>query len=193
MGLVTKAGFRGKVEALYSRPSREDGFQKPATGSLNLLFSGPEGDCHAGINRDSDTRTIPVYKRYTPIRNVRQVTLVSVEELTEVANAMDLPAIDPTWLGTNFLVSGIPDFTLLTPSTRLQFPSGATLVVDMENAPCRQVADVIAKHVGEKGWNFVKAATGKRGVTAWVECEGSVNLGDPVTVWLPPQRIYGHS
>jgi MOSC domain-containing protein YiiM len=104
---------------------------------------------------------------------------------------MGLEAVEAEWLGGNLVTSGIPDLTLLPPSTRLQFSSGATLVVDMENAPCRQVADVIAGHKGEAGLSFVKHATHKRGITAWVEREGGIGLGDSISLILPPQRHWG--
>ena len=101
---------------------------------------------------------------------------------------MDIPEVKPEWVGANLVTSGIPDLTLLPPSTRLQFPSGATLVVDLENAPCRFVADVIAKHHRDAADRWIKAATHKRGVTAWVEREGEVRVGDAITLFLPPQR-----
>ena len=193
MALMTKATFQGRVDTLFSKPSRDDGFEKPERESLNLLFSGPEGDCHAGLTRASDSRTLPIYARNIEIRNVRQLTLISVEEMEEVALAMNLDAIDPSWLGANLLARGIPDLTLLPPSTRLQFPSGATVVVDMENLPCTQVSKVITKSHPAEGPDFVKAAKHKRGVTAWVEREGLVQRGDAITVWLPPQRLYAYS
>ena len=105
---------------------------------------------------------------------------------------MGIPEAKPEWLGANLVTSGIPDLTLLTPSSRLQFPSGATLVVDMENHPCRQVADVILEHHPDVAVGFVKGAWNKRGLTAWVEREGVVNSGDAITVWVPQQRIYPH-
>ncbi|MEO6608398.1 MAG: MOSC domain-containing protein [Aestuariivirga sp.] len=192
MAQMTKASFQGTVEELYSKLSREDGFEKPRRESLKLLFSGPEGDCHAGLTRASDVRTIPVYRRDTEIRNVRQMTVISIEEMEDVARAMKLDKIDPTWLGANLLAHGIPDLTLLPPSTRLQFPSGATVVVDMENLPCTQVAKVIARVHPAEGLEFVKAAKNKRGVTVWVEREGEIACGDAITVWLPQQRLYSH-
>jgi len=192
MVLVHKAAFQGKVEKLYSKTSRQDGFEKLEKDSLNLLLSGPEGDCHAGFTREADSRTLKLYKRGTPIRNVRQVTIVAPEELAEVATKMGLPEIDPVWLGANMLLSGVPDLTLLPPSTRIQFPSGATIVVDMENAPCTQVSKAIVQRHGEVGWDFVKAATNKRGVTGWVEREGEVKVGDVATLFFPPQRLYAH-
>ena len=91
------------------------------------------------------------------------------------------------------VTSGIPDLTMLPPSTRLQFPSGATLVVDMENLPCRQVNDEISKTHPEQGPSFVKAAAHKRGLTVWVECEGDVKISDEIKIFIPPQRIYNHT
>ncbi len=193
MALQRKAIFQGKVEQLFTRPSRAQGFEKASRDVLNLLFSGPEGDCHAGLTRASDSRTLVLYPRNTPIRNVRQVTLVAPDELADIAAVLNVSHIDPTWLGANMLLSGIPDMTLLPPSTRIQFPSGATLVVDMENAPCNQVAKAIVQHHGEAGWQFVQAAAHKRGLTAWVEREGEVKVGDEATLFLPPNRIYAHA
>ncbi|MDE2444955.1 MAG: MOSC domain-containing protein [Alphaproteobacteria bacterium] len=190
MALLTKLSFQGKVEMLLRRQSRDQGFEKQHCDRLSLLLSGPEGDCHTGLTRLSDSRTLLTYKRNTVIRNVRQMTIISQEEMEDVARAMNLPEMNATWLGANLVTSGIPDLTLIPPSTRLQFPSGATLVVDMENLPCRQVADVIARDHPEQGLNFVKAATHKRGVTAWVECEGDVKMGDAITIFISPQRIY---
>lgn len=193
MSVVTKLEFLGRVEQLLSTVNRDDGFEKQSREHLNLLLSGPEGDCHTGETRLSDSRTLQTYKRNTVIRNVRQMTLISVEEMAEVAAALDIPEMDASWLGANLVTSGIPDLTLLPPSSRLQFPSGATVVIDTENLPCRQVADVIAKSYPDKGPKFVKAATHKRGLTAWVEREGVVSVGDEIKIFIPPQRIYSHT
>jgi hypothetical protein len=193
LSVVLKLKFVGRVEQLLAAANRDDGFEKQKRQSLSLLLSGPEGDCHTGLTRLSDSRTLQTYKPNTVIRNVRQLSIISSEEMVEVAKALDLPEMNPSWLGANLVTSGIPDLTLLPPSSRLQFPSGATLVVDTENLPCRQVADVISNSYPEKGSMFVKAATHKRGVTAWVEREGLVSVGDTITVFIPPQRIYTHA
>jgi MOSC domain-containing protein YiiM len=173
--------------------SREAGLEKAEAASLTLSFDGIAGDFHTGLTRPADVRTLMLYKRDTPIRNVRQLTLVSVEELQQVADGMGIPDLRPEWLGANVLVEGIPDFTLLPPSTRLQFSSGATIVVDMENRPCSQVAEVVARHYPKPRKGLVPAAMEKRGVTAWVEREGIVAAGDSITLFLPPQRIYAHA
>ena len=172
--------------------NREAGLEKAEADRIELLFSGIKGDMHAGLTRKSDIRTIKQYARDTDIRNVRQLTVVSEEELAEIADLMGIPDMKAEWLGANVVTSGIPDLTLLTPSTRLQFPSGATIVVDMENFPCRQVADVVAQHHPEPKKGFVASGMHKRGITAWVEREGIINAEDDIIVWVPRQRLYAH-
>lgn len=195
MPLLTKAPFTGRVERLLKGADRAQGLEKAGTEELVLTFTGIADDCHAGLTRASDSRTLQQYPRNTEIRNVRQVTLLAKEELEEIALAMGIPEIKPEWVGANILTTGIPDLTLLPPSTRLQFPSGATLTIDLENAPCRYAADAVSAHYPEQrivGVGFVKAATHKRGLTAWVEREGTIKTGDAIVLWLPPQRIYAH-
>lgn len=191
MPLMTRLAFTGRVEALLKSADRSTGLEKSRVGQLTLRFDGIEGDCHGGLTRKADVRTIRQYPRDTPIRNVRQLTLLSAEELAQIAAIMAIPDVKPEWVGANVVTSGIPDLTLLPPSSRLQFPSGATIVVDMENEPCRYPAEIIEKHNPDQKVGFVKAAKHKRGITAWVEREGDVSSGDEITIWIPPQRLYG--
>lgn len=190
---LSKAPFSGTVEMLLVNPRRESGLEKARTDEISLLFSGIAGDCHGGLTRKSDSRMLKQFKRGTPVKNVRQASILSVEELADIARAMEVPAVQPEWVGANLVTSGIPDLTLLPPSSRLQFSSGATLVIDMENLPCRYPAAIIEKHHPEHTRGFVAAATRKRGLVAWVESEGVVSTGDAITVWIPPQRIYAHA
>ena len=191
--LLTKLSFAGTVDVLLANPDRDRGLEKQQVSEARFLFSGMEGDCHAGMTRKSDSRMLKQYKRNTEVRNSRQVSILSLEELAEVAERMGIPAVKPEWVGANMVIRGIPDLTLLPPSTRLQFPSGAMIVVDAENHPCRYPADIIAKHHPEARKGFVSAAMHKRGVVGWVEAEGVVRKGDAITIWLPPQRLYSHA
>lgn len=191
MPLLTKLATTGRVEALLKNEDRKTGLEKSPTDALTLRFDGIAGDCHSGLTRPADVRTIRQYPRNTPIRNVRQLTLLSIEELADIASIMEIPSVKPEWVGANMVTSGIADLTLLPPSSRVQFPSGATIVVDMENEPCRYPAEIIEKHNPDQKVGFVKAAKHKRGITAWVEREGDVRVGDAITIWIPPQRLYG--
>lgn len=190
--LLTKLSFEGTVDLLLANPDRSQGLEKQRVRDARFLFTGMEGDCHGGLTRKSDSRMLKQYVRNTEVRNSRQVSILSAEELADVAERMGIPAVRPEWVGANMIIHGVPDLTLLPPSSRMKFPSGAMLVVDAENHPCRYPADIIAKHHPEATRGFVSAAMHKRGVVAWVEAEGSIQQGDKITIWIPPQRIYAH-
>ncbi len=155
---------------------------------MPLTFSGYDGEVHAGVTRPSCSRVLKQYPRGTEIRNVRQLCVVSAEEMAEVALTMGLERIDYAWVGASLVLEGIPDLTHLPPSSRLQGPDGVTLVVDMENLPCQEPAVTIEKALPGQGKSFKRAAEGKRGVTAWVEREGVLRLGDVVRLHVPAQR-----
>jgi MOSC domain-containing protein YiiM len=161
---------------------------------MPLSFAGFAGEVHAGLTRPSCSRVTQQHPRGTEIRNVRQLCVVSREEMAEVARDMGIAAIDReslwAWVGASLVVEGIPDFTHVPPSSRLQGPDGVTLVVDMENLPCQEPAVTIEKALPGQGKGFKAAAAGKRGVTAWVEREGVLRLGDVLTLHVPAQRSW---
>jgi MOSC domain len=191
--LLSKAPFTGRAARLLASPDRKSGLEKAECEALVLRFSGIEGDCHGGLIWKSDSRMVKQYKRGTTVRNTRQLSILSTEELAEIARSMGIPDVRAEWVGANLVTTGIPDLTLLPPSTRLQFPSGAMIVVDIENLPCRYPAAIIERQHPEQTMGFVKAAKHKRGVVGWVEAEGEIRVGDAITVWLPPQRLYAHA
>jgi MOSC domain-containing protein YiiM len=191
MAILTRLEATGTVAAVLSSPDRARGLEKARVGRLALTFDGIAGDCHAGRTRASDSRMVTQYARGTEVANTRQVSILSEEELTEVAGRLAIPVLLPEWLGANVVTRGIPDLTLLPPSTRLMFSSGATLIVDLENGPCRYVAEVVDKRHPGKGQGFVAAARHKRGVVAWVERPGAIAEGDSIALYVPPQRQWG--
>lgn len=159
-------------------------FATRAADVLTLSFAGIPGDLHAGLTMQAGVRQKHV-PRGTVLRNARQLSLVSLEELADIARALKLPHVDYRWLGANVCVSDVDDFTSLAPSTRLVFESGAIIVVDSENEPCTKAGRGIvaaAKCDDTVAQDFVKAARHKRGVVGWVEREGAVRVGDKVTV-----------
>ncbi|WP_135448854.1 MULTISPECIES: MOSC domain-containing protein [Tabrizicola] len=155
---------------------------------MPLSFSGFAGEVHSGLTRPSCSRVVKQHPKGTEIRNVRQLCVVSAEEMAEVARDMGLCAMDYAWVGASLVVEGIPDFTHVPPSSRLQGPDGVTLVVDMENLPCQEPAVTIDRALPGQGKAFKAAAAGKRGVTAWVEREGILRLGDELRLHVPAQR-----
>ncbi|MBW4022291.1 MAG: MOSC domain-containing protein [Proteobacteria bacterium] len=158
--------------------------------TLHLSFEGIAGDRHAGATYLSDARS-PWHPRGTPIANTRQLSLVSVEESAEVAALLGIPELDPRLLGANLVLSGFPELSFLPSGTRLQFPSGATIFVTEQNAPCVYPARKLADAHGEPRLAalFPKLALGRRGLVGIVEREGRVATGDAVETLPPRGRV----
>ena len=158
--------------------------------ALDLTYAGVVGELHEGRTRKSCVRVKDMYEEGTEIANVRQLSILSAEELALIAADMGLEVLDPSLLGATLVIEGIPDFSHVPPSSRLQAPSGATLVINMENRPCVFPGkSVEARHPG-KGKLFKPAAKGRRGVTAWVEREGRIALGDALKLFIPDQPVW---
>ena len=159
---------------------------------MPLSFAGYGFETHGGLTRPSCSRVLKQHPRDTEIRNTRQLCIVSAEEMAEVAADLGLADFDYAWVGASLVLEGIGDLTHLPPSSRLQGPDGVTLVVDMLNEPCQEPAVTMARATGGKGKAFKTAAKGKRGVTAWVEREGILRLGDEMRLHIPSQRAWAH-
>lgn len=143
---------------------------------LPLVFGGIEGDRHFGLTRKAGVRESH-QPRGAQIMNSRQLSLVSVEELAEVAAALGASQLAWEKLGANLVLEGAPRLSQLRASARLSFPSGATVVVDSENDPCVKPARELQLP------GFVKAAMHRRGLVGWVERAGLVRVGDEITIW----------
>lgn len=185
--------LRGKVDALLIAPL--DHFVTAAADSLDITFDGIAGDHHAGATRKAGGRE-PWYPRRTLIRNERQVSILSVEELDAIARNMGVTAIKPEWLGANIVISGIPNLSMLPPRTLLFFDGGVTLKIDGQNAPCKLAGRAVAEGLGssdpdEAALAFVKAAKRLRGLVAWVEKPGKIATGAPFEARVPEQWLYG--
>lgn len=165
-----------------------DDIRSEALQSVELGFEGIEGEVHSGRNRASCVRVTTQYPEGTEIANVRQLSVLSAEELQEVADEIGLDALDPEWLGATLVIEGIPDFSHVPPSSRLQTEAGTCIVIDMQNRPCVYPAKEIEKDKPGHGKAFLPAAKGKRGVTAWVERPGPLAVGDRLRLHIPDQR-----
>ena len=170
---------------------RDDTLAAEPLQEAMLTWDGIEGECHGGLTRASCSRVKAQYPKGTEIRNVRQLSVLSVEEMAATAAEMGLAALEPAWVGASLVIEGIEDFTHVPPSSRLQAASGATLVIDMENRPCifpgKEVIEVA--HPG-KGATYKPAARGKRGVTAWVERPGMIAVGEKLRLHIPDQPVW---
>ena len=190
MGALQNSGIEGRVEWLGIVPDRTATLKSSPFRTVDVGFAGFPGESHGGVNRLSCARVEDLYEVDTEIRNTRQISIVSTEELAEIAKDMGLAELSPGYVGANVVISGIPCFTLVPPSSRLQFSGGATLVVDMENLPCHLPAREIEKDFPGYGKKFKRSASSRRGVTAWVERTGKIEIGGSVAMFVPAQSAW---
>jgi len=182
--------LEARTQVILVNSTPDEDLSSSRVPSVAVNYAGLVGESHSGLVRSSCVRVRHQYPQGTEIRNTRQISIVSIEELAEIAATMGIAELEPEWLGANLLVSGIPHFSQIPPSTRMIFSSGASLVVDLENSPCKYPGEIIERHHPGFGNLFAKAAVGRRGVTAWVEREGHISTGDSINLYIPPQRIY---
>ena len=160
--------------------------------AVNATLDGFPGEAHGGPTRPSCSRVSSQYPRGTKIRNVRQLSIVSAEELEQIAAKMGMDRIDPAWIGASMVIAGIPDFSHVPPSSRLMAQSGVGITIDMENRPCIYPGREIEKEAEGFGKKFKPAAKGRRGVTAWVEYGGRLAIGDELVLHVPDQPLWAH-
>lgn len=192
MPALIPTAFLGRIVWLGVVADRAAALASAPVQRLPVTFAGPEGEAHGGLTRLSCSRVTSQYPRGTTIRNTRQLAILSAEDLTAIAAKMGLAALDPALTGATMVVEGIPDFSHLPPSSRLQGAGGATVVVDMENRPCSLPARPIEDRHAGFGAKFKAAAKGRRGLTAWVEREGTFTLGEEIRLHIPDQPVWAH-
>ena len=196
MDLVPAKKLSATVSSVYMATG-EDFISKPVD-ALELTYGGIKGDFHEGLTRKSGGRE-PWYQRGTEMKNERQISILSVEELEEIRVSMGLEELNPGWIGASMVLEGVPNMSYLPSRTLLFFDGGVTLRVDGYNAPCRLAGGSIAKAIGieaedhtttDVALSFKEAGHMKRGLVAWVEREGEVKAGEALTARIWPQWIY---
>jgi MOSC domain-containing protein YiiM len=183
--------LKAKVVQVLNTPDIAH-FRTAPLPELQVDLQGIPGGRHYGFTRPAGARE-RWYKHGTPMRSGRQLTLVCAAELAEIASRMELPRIDPGWIGANVVIDGIPAFTLLPWGARLFFGEGAVLVNEGGNAPCRFAgAEIAAQFPERSGLDllFPKRAQNLRGIVASVERAGVIQAGGTVRLKLPSQRIW---
>lgn len=192
--IVPGSRLKGCVIAVLTT-NQADGpssFATQQVDTLRLNYDGIPADRHAGHLRNSGARE-PWYKRGTEMRNERQLSLLSPDEMAEIAHRLGVPAVEAEWIGANVVVDGLARFSMLPPGTRLTFEHGAVVVIDGQNSPCRYAGGAIAANYPDRPdieLDFVKVAKRLRGLVGWVERPGMISAGDEVTARIREQWIY---
>lgn len=189
--------FQGRIEALCIGPENILGKERRDTVMFEL--DGVADDRHRGTIRDTwdaGDKQPPGIRR----RNERLWSAVSLEELSQISSDMGLiSTLTPDTLGANITFSGIPDLSRLPKGTTITLPSGAVLIVEEYNPPCRDMGESIAAQYQTEGGTapsaaqFLKAAQLSRGVVGVVDVAGEANVADMVDVKLyEPPKILIH-
>jgi len=160
--------------------SNED-LSKEEHATIQVGLDGVVGDRHQSYERSAwkgDKQP-----QGTIRRNERQWSAVSVEELAEIQDAMDLTEpLTATCLGANLCLTGLRELSRLPKGTLLKFPSGAELLV--EEFMGKKLASTYTTRSGDalSSTAFSKAAKHNRGVVGVVEVAGTISAGDEVSV-----------
>lgn len=188
MAVFVESAWKGRVVWTGVVPDRGAGLESQVRPGLTLSLAGPEGEAHGGLTRPSCSRVKMIHPKDTEIANTRQLSVLSAEELAQIAVNMGIERLDPALVGASLVIEGIPDLSHLPPSSRLLGPDGTTLVVDVENLPCMLPAKPIEKAHPGFGAAFKRAAVGLRGFVGWVERGGTLREGDQIRLFVPGQR-----
>lgn len=190
MPALVKSQYTATITWLGRVPEDAQGIAAEPVPSVTTTLAGVQGEVHSGESRAACSRFGMLYPKGTTVRNTRQLSVLSVEELEIIAQKMGLRSLNPAHLGASMVVEGIPDLSHLTPGTRLLSPHKTVVTIDLENAPCHFPGQEIeAEHPGY-GKAFKAAADGLRGVTAWIERAGPLSVGDTLSVMIPTQPAW---
>ena len=155
--------------------------------SIQLELDGVVGDRHQSYERK--TWAGDKQPKGTSRRNERQWSAVSVEELADIQEAMDLvEPVSASTLGANLCLSGVAELSRLPKGTTLTFESGVVLTVVEYNPPCLDMGEKLASsHTSRSGkliepTAFSKAAKLTRGVVGVVDVPGTISAGEDVEI-----------
>ncbi|MEE3326687.1 MAG: MOSC domain-containing protein [Myxococcota bacterium] len=170
--------------------------ERTPVDSVEAEAGGLAGDKYNGVTRVA--QSWDPEPNGTIRRNERQWSAVSKEDLATLADRMDLAEpLAPATLGANLCFENAPGLSVLPKGSKLEFPSGAVLMVEEETLPCAEMGlEIQEEHTTRSGAPvegrlFPKKALGLRGTLGFVDVPGELRVGDEVTVrpYDPPARV----
>jgi hypothetical protein len=189
----------GRIIGTYTSTDPMGGagsFVTHSVPELALDMGGIPGDRHGGLTRASTARE-PWLARGIMLRNDRQLSVLSIEELALIAAGLGIAEATPELVGANLLTEGIADLSRIAPGSHLaiggtwagkgKFDGSALLRVEAYNQPCRGPGRKLAAAFGrpELEFQFVKVAASLRGLVLSVALPGVIRTGDAVVVIEP--------
>ena len=85
MAILIPSAHYGTASQILVNEDRATGLDSSVRQRVTVTFAGFEGETHGGLTRPSCGRVKAQYPRGTEIRNTRQITIVSQEELDDIA------------------------------------------------------------------------------------------------------------
>ncbi|MEO1794892.1 MAG: sulfurase, partial [Pseudomonadota bacterium] len=85
MAILTPTEIYGVVTALLVNGTREVDLTSEPRERVRVTYEGFDGEAHGGLTRPSCSRVLKQYpKRGTEIRNTRQISVLSDEQLEDI-------------------------------------------------------------------------------------------------------------
>jgi len=177
-----------KATVVSVHTGASDQLGKDEQASITVELDGIVGDRHRSLERTAWAGN-DKQPAGTVRRNERQWSAVSVEELAEIAEAMDLAEpLSAAAIGANICIEGIPQLSRLPRGTTFRFPSDAELQVENFNPPCLDMGAKLAESMKTRSGKrlddtaFSKASKLSRGLVGVVEVAGEICTGDEIEV-----------
>lgn len=174
-----------EVRALYVAG---DNLQGVARRAMELTLEGIVGDeKHYGFIKKADPRDWGIPDKGKPVRNWRQWSAVSVEELQQMATALGIDELDGALIGANITFAGVTALSQVAAGSTIRFSKGGViLTVDRENKPCMGSGQAIARvHPTVKPQQFPLVALHKRGLVGTIYVAGVIEVGDVAMIYPP--------
>ena len=103
MPALKPTDYTGRIAWLGHVADRDAALASAPADEMILTFAGPQGEDHGGLTRPSCSRVLSQYPRGTEIRNTRQLSVVSAEELAQIATELGQEdTFEPTPVGIFF-------------------------------------------------------------------------------------------
>lgn len=200
---ITTAKILGTYISVHSDKAYkgDDYFVTKPVEKLEFTTEGIFGDRHFGYEVSSGGRFQTLYQRGSIVRNNRQWSAISTNELEEIGKNLGIEEkLTAELLGINLLIEGIDKLSLLKPMTYIALSQcanfkpkrneDAVLVVYAEAIPCKIAGKALVEPFGDTSLEgrFMRAANFKRGTTGWVEKGGIVMPGYYAHILTPTGR-----
>ena len=179
----------GVFSSLY--PNKEykgdDYFITVRRDELVFDLQGIKGDRHQGYETVSGNRFTTLYPKGTKVRNNRQWSAISSNEVIEISRNLGIQnRLTPELLGVNILLEGVDNisqlpsmrYLVLSPYDKFEprRPEDVTLVIYGQALPCTIAGKALVEPFRDDSLEkeFPKCALGLRATTGWVEKGGII-------------------